>query len=454
MGFNNFRLNVVWRVLALLGNIALLVWGYLQTDWQMTLLVSAVLLVLQTIELVHYLETTNRHFTAFLDSITARDYSIHYNLAHKGKSFAALGRAFNQITNAMQQLNSERAAQHQLLEALIEHISIALLCIDASGKITLMNQSAKRLFNVPYIHHAFALGKVDSQLPTFVKEATPGESQLINLVLGGQPQPLSMFTTKFELLGNTYSLVSFQNIRDELESRELDSWQKLIKVLTHEIMNSVTPIVSLSTVIKQALVNDKDKLSIAALSSEEAMDLVRSLLAIETRGKGLVSFVQSYNNLANVPKPYITDVPVAALLERIKQLLQHDMERASIALLTRCEPAHLALRADTQQVEQILINLVKNAREAIGGRANGRITITAATTRNNEVKISVSDNGEGIAANKLQDIFIPFYTSKKDGSGIGLSISRQLMLANKGHISVSSQEGIGTEFTLVFRQAT
>lgn len=454
MGLNSFRLNIVLRVAALLGNIALLVWGYLQTDWQMTLLVSALLLVLQTVELVYYLETTNRHFTAFLDSITARDFSIRYNLGSKGNSFDALGKAFNQITQALRQLNSERAAQHQLLEGLIEHISIALLCIDETGRITLMNQAAKRLFNHPYIHHAFALGKVDPQLPALVKEATPGENQLIDLVLGGQPQPLSMFTTKFELLGLTYSLVSFQSIRDELESRELASWQKLIKVLTHEIMNSVTPIVSLSTVIKQALVNDSGQFSVASLSCEETTDLVRSLLAMETRGKGLVRFVQSYNNLANVPKPYFTDVPVAALLERIKQLLQHDMERASIALQTKCEPANMGLLADTQQVEQILINLVKNAREAIGNRANGRITIAATTNPGNEVKITVSDNGEGIAANKLQDIFIPFYTSKKEGTGIGLSISRQLMLANKGHISVSSQEGIGTELTLVFRQAT
>jgi two-component system, NtrC family, nitrogen regulation sensor histidine kinase NtrY len=454
MGFNNFRLNVVLRVLAVLGNVAVLVWGYVQTDWQMTLLVCASALVLQVVELIHYLEMTNRQFTAFLDSITAHDFSPRYHLSRKGKSFNALGKAFNQITLAMQQLNSERAAQHQLLEALIEHISIALLCIDENGKLTLMNQSAKRLFNFPYIHHAFALNKVDEQLPTLVQEAVPGESQLICLNLGGQAQPLSMFTTKFALLDSTYSLVSFQNIRDELESRELDSWQKLIKVLTHEIMNSVTPIVSLSTVIKEALVDGKGQLSMAKLSAEETLDLVRSLLAIETRGKGLVRFVQSYNNLANIPKPYLTNVPVAALLERVRLLVLPELEAAAISLQIGCEPANLCLHADTQQVEQVLINLVKNAREAIGNQAKGHIAIAASTHQNREVRIIVSDNGEGIAPDKLHDIFIPFYTSKKTGSGIGLSISRQLMLANKGQIAVSSQVGIGTAVTLTFRQAS
>ncbi|MDY6984206.1 MAG: ATP-binding protein [Pseudomonadota bacterium] len=453
MESNNFRLHVVLRVAALLANIAFLVWSMLNTVWQVTPLVSTVVLLLQTSELVYFVESANRHFTAFLDAIAVRDFSQRYSLAGKGRSFESLGRAFNQITQLLQQLNTERAAQHQLLEALIEHVGIALLCIDDNGKITLMNRSAQRLFNVPYIHHAFALAKVDSQLPALVKDAPPGESQLVNLNLGGDPQPLSMFTTKFELLGVTYSLVSLQNIRDELESRELDSWQKLIKVLTHEIMNSVTPIVSLSTVIKQALVGADGQFSTAALSDDERMDLVRSLVAIETRGKGLVSFVQSYNNLANVPKPYFTDVPVAALLERVSALLQPDMERAGIELHTRCEPPHLGIRADTQQVEQILINLLKNAREAIDGRANGRIAIDAMPWRESEVKIVVSDNGAGISADKLQDVFIPFYTSKKEGSGIGLSISRQLMLANRGHISVNSREAQGTEFTLVFRQA-
>jgi two-component system nitrogen regulation sensor histidine kinase NtrY len=452
MGSNNFRLHVVLRIVALLAIMALFVWSVVNTGWQVTPIACAVLFVLQVLELVYFVEGANRHFTAFLDAIAVRDFSQRYNLSGKGNSFEALGRAFNQITQVLQQLNTERAAQHQLLEALVEHVGVAVLCIDDTGRITLMNRAAQRLFNAPYIHNASALAKVDSRLPALVKEAVPGESQLIELVLGGQPQPLSMFTTKFELLGVTYSLVSLQDIRDELESRELDSWQKLIKVLTHEIMNSVTPIVSLSTVIKQALVDSDGKFSTTPLSEDERMDLVRSLVAIEARGQGLVSFVQSYNNLAQVPRPYITTVPVAALLERVGALLQHDMERAGIAVHTRCDPPQLGIRADVQQVEQILINLLKNAREAINGRADGRIAIDARPWREGEVKIVVSDNGDGIAPDKLQDVFVPFYTSKKDGSGIGLSISRQLMLANKGHISVASREALGSEFTLVFRQ--
>lgn len=452
MGFNSFRVNVVLRVLLLLGNLFVLAWGYLHTDWQITLVFCSTLLLLQLVDIVHYVEMSNRQFASFLSAISERDFSTRYNLKGKGETFTALGIAFNQITTAFGELNSERAAKHQLLEALIEHISTALLCIDESGKIILMNQSAKKLFDFPYIHHAFALRKVDAQLPDLLASAQPGTNQLIKLKLSGELLPLSMFTTKFDLLGNSYSLISFQNIRDELESRELDSWQKLIKVLTHEIMNSVTPIVSLSSVIKQALVDDSGQIKSTSLTPVENQDLVRSLLAIEACGKGLVRFVQSYNNLANPPKPYFTEVALAPLLERISLLMLPELEANGISLQTRCVPDTLTLQADAQQLEQILINLIKNAREAIPIQERSRIYITALINQNRAIQISVRDTGSGIEQDKLQDIFIPFYTSKKTGSGIGLSISRQLVLANKGQISVTSNPGVGSEFILSFRQ--
>lgn len=453
MGFDNFRINVVLRVLALLGNVFVLIWGVLNTSWQVTPIVCLVVLVMQVVELVHFVEMANRQFTSFLHSISAADFSTRFTAKGKGETFETLASAYNVITAEFTRLNTERAAKHQLLEALIEHISTALLCIDEQGRIILMNQSAKDLFNFPYIQNAHALGKVDAELPRLVAGAKAGENRLIRLTLGGEPIPLSMFTTKFYLLDNTYSLVSFQNIRDELEMRELDSWQKLIRVLTHEIMNSVTPIVSLTDVIKQMLLNAEGSITPASLSEGEASDLHRCLLAIENRGKGLMRFVQSYNNLANPPRPVFTNIDLSALLERVSLLMLPELEKSGISLQTRCVPPKLALYADPQQIEQVLINLVKNAREALEGQADGRIRISAIRHPAKGIQISVSDNGPGIEKEKLQDIFIPFYTSKKSGSGIGLSISRQLMLANKGLISVNSQPGAGSEFTLTFRNA-
>ena len=254
-----------------------------------------------------------------------------------------------------------------MLEALIEHISVALLCIDENGRIILMNQSAKDLFNFPYIQNSHALSKVNNDLPSLIAAAKPGTSELIRLPLGNEILPLSMFTTQFELLGNNYTLVSFQNIRDELEMRELDSWQKLIRVLTHEIMNSVTPVVSLTAVIKQVLVDDSGRISPANLSPNEADDLLRSLVAIENRGKGLMRFVQSYKNLTNPPLPSLSHVGLYILMERMTLLLLPELEQAGISLQTRCIPDNLSIHADPQQIEQVLINLVKNAREAMAG---------------------------------------------------------------------------------------
>jgi nitrogen fixation/metabolism regulation signal transduction histidine kinase len=451
MGFDNFRINVVLRVLVLLGTAFVMLWGLLNTDWQVTPFVCAALLVLLVLEFIHYVELGNRQFANFLSSVSEHDFSTRISAAGKGKSFAQLASAYNLLTEEFRRLNSERAAKHQLLEALIEHVSIALLCIDENGKIILMNQGAKNLFNFPYIHNASALRKVDRKLPDLLASARAGENQLIRLRLGGEELPLSMFTTRFDLVDSTYTLVSFQNIRDELERREIDSWQKLIKVLTHEIMNSVTPIVALTTVIKQALVDDTGEINLAPLTVTERADLARSLVAIEARGKGLVRFVQSYTNLANPPPPFFTDVSVYALLERVSLLMGPELDAAGISLLTHCEPHSLSLRVDAQQIEQVLINLVKNAREALANRQDGRIRISCALNPVRGVQIVVSDNGPGIEAEQLQDIFIPFYTTRKEGSGIGLSISRQITIANQGQLQVTSAVGSGTEFTLTFR---
>lgn len=454
MGFDNFRVNIVIRILILLGNIFILTWGLLNTQWQVTPFVCLVILLLQVAELIHFVERTNRQFTNFLHAISEHDFSTHFTAKGKGESFETLAGAYNQITAEFTRLNSERAAKHQLLEALVEHVSIALLCIDEDSNIILMNQAAKKLFSFPYIHTTYSLGKVDPQLPLLLGKASAGENQLIKLQLEGEQVPLSMFTTRFLLLDDTYTLASFQNIRDELEIRELDSWQKLIQVLTHEIMNSVTPIVSLAEVIKQMLMNQEGEINPAQLSKSETQDLLRSLIAIESRGKGLIHFVESYKNLANPPAPVFSSITVSSLFQRVTSLMLPQLETTDIALQTSCVPSSLVFNADQQQIEQVLINLIKNATEAMAGQSDGRIHLNALKHPSRGIQISVRDNGPGIPAELQQDIFIPFYSSKKNGTGIGLSISRQILLANKGLISVNSQEGKGSEFILTFRNAT
>lgn len=451
MGFENFRLQVVLRVLALLGNGFVLLWGWLNTDWQVTLAVSAVVLLLQAVELVYCVERSNRMLTSFLNSVAERDFSTRFSGGGQGEGFESMAAAYNRIMEEMAFLNSEREARNHLLSALVEHVSVALLCLDASQHIVLMNEAAKRLFGCPYLQNAHALGRVNAELPELVAQARDGESGLVTLELGGRRRPLSMFTTRFQLQDEDYLLASFQDIGSELETQEVESWQQLIRVLTHEIMNSMTPIVSLSSVVHKALVSESNELRAQLPDNQQRDDLVRSLNAITQRSRGLMHFVQSYKSLASPPVPSFSDIRVAGLLDRVVTLLRADLEAQGISTALRCQPEHLLLQADQQQLEQVLINLLKNACEAIAGRENGHIVLAAdRNTGGDRVRITVEDNGCGIAAEHLQDIFVPFYTSKKGGTGVGLSICRQLMLANRGTISCSSTPGTGTVFTLSF----
>lgn len=453
MGFDNFRVNVTLRILLLLGLMFVLLWGLLNTGWQATPLVCLVLLLLLAVELVHYVETTNRQFSSFLDAIREHDFATHTALGGKGRSFEELATACTLITTEFQRLNSERELRQQLLAALVEHIRLALLCIDEQGELVFVNQAARDLFRSPHLHYTASLARVTPELPALLAAARDGERQLVNLRIGGELLPLSMATTRFHFMDKQYLLVSLQDIRIELERSEVDSWQKLIRVLTHEIMNSVTPIVSLTDVIRGTLLDDQAALRLSDLSDDERLDLVRSLQAIETRGKGLVRFVQTYNSLANPPAPAISSVQLAPLLEHLALLLKPALDHHGIALDLRCEPRSLGVLADPQQLEQVLINLVKNAREALAGRSDGLIRVHCGLHAERGVQIIVGDNGPGLDAQQLQLIFIPFYSTRKDGSGIGLSVSRQLVMANQGQLLVSTEPGKGCEFSVCLRPA-
>jgi signal transduction histidine kinase len=294
--------------------------------------------------------------------------------------------------------------------------------------------------------------KIDRQLPDLIASLADGERALVSVKVAGEPLQLALYATEFHLLGQRYKLISFQNIRDELEQREIDYSQKLISVLTHEIMNSVTPIISLTKLIQDRLVDDATgQLSSTELTAEERQDLKRSLASIHSRGAGLLRFVQAYGALTNLPKPRFEDVDVAGLLERVATLLGPELAAGAIVLEPEGEGPGLTVRADPQQIEQVLINLVKNAAEALDGRDHGRVTLRSRRDGQGKVLIEVADNGPGIAAANLGDIFVPFYTTKRSGTGVGLSVSRQIMFLNKGLIGVRSEPGHGSVFTLKFR---
>jgi nitrogen fixation/metabolism regulation signal transduction histidine kinase len=452
MRFESFRLNVAARALLLFGLIALTAWSATATSWQVTPIACGLLALLLMVELVRYVESVNREFAEFLAFVAHDDFAASPALQRKGRVFRELESAYRLLAGKFRSLNLRRAANHQYLEALVEHVSVALICLDGKGAVTLMNREAKALFKTPHLASLKSFGRIDPQLPAAIEELADGGRALISVRNAEETLQLALFATEFELLGERYKLISFQNIRDELEQREIDYSQKLIKVLTHEIMNSVTPIISLTKLIRDRMVDENTgALAVQNLSSDEQHDLARGLNSIHSRGSGLLKFVQAYSVLTNLPRPSFAEVDIAMLLDRVHALMAPALEAEHVELQVQSTGANLLVRADPQQIEQVLINLLRNAAEALTGREGGRVILRAARDDHGKVLVQVVDNGAGIEAAHLDDIFLPFFTTKRSGSGVGLSVSRQIMALNKGMLTVKTALGAGSEFTLRFR---
>jgi two-component system, NtrC family, nitrogen regulation sensor histidine kinase NtrY len=452
MGFKTFRAAVVQRLLLFSGFVFVAIWGFVETEWQVTPLLAAALAVLVLIETIRYVESVNRELAGFLEFVAHDDFSSAVATGKTGAVFKKLEAAYRVLADKYRHLNRRRELNHLYLEALVEHVSIAMLCLDDRNRVTLMNREAKRLFRTPLLGSLAALERIDPRLPTQLESLADGDHTLIQLRIAGEPVQLASYVTEFQLLDERHRLISFQNIRDELEQREIDYSQKLIKVLTHEIMNSVTPIISLTKLIADRLVDEKSgELAVQGLAGEERRDLARGLTSIHSRGSGLLKFVQAYSALTNLPRPSFVEVDVTALLDRVQTLLAPALEAEGVSLQVQAVGGDLAVRADPQQIEQVLINLVKNACEALAESHEGRVVLRGARDDQGKVLIQVTDNGPGIDSAHLDDIFLPFFTTKRNGSGVGLSVSRQIMALNKGLLTVKTAPGGGSEFTLRFR---
>jgi signal transduction histidine kinase len=277
-----------------------------------------------------------------------------------------------------------------------------------------------------------------------------GDKILIKIFTEDELKQLSIYATQFRMRGEEYVLVAFQDIHAELEEKEIESWQKLIRVLTHEIMNSITPISSLASTISEMLIDtSNDTPRLHNLDEEEIANVENAIHTIQKRSNGLLNFVDIYRNLTRIPQPNFRYFRIGEAFDRAEQLLKQKMDELNIDCQCLVYPDDLMLTADPDLIDQVIINLLLNSLDAVRNSENPRI-ILKAYHDNHKTIIEVSDNGAGIKQDIIEKIFMPFFTSKKDGSGIGLSLSRQIMHLHKGSISVRSKPGEGAVFTLIF----
>ncbi len=441
----NFYLNILVRTFLLAASA--LAMGWLFFGIRLYVLGGVLLLVFiaQTFETINYLNRTNRKIAFFFDAVRNDDSTLYFPVNTGNNSLDDLNESLNKLNELIKTIKFDLQEQEQYFKIILEQVSIGVITINESGNIFLSNSAARNLLNREQLTHINQLSQVDKNLFAAFKELQPGDHKLVSFNLSSGAVQLSMKSTAFKTADENFQLVAIQDIKNEMETKELESWIKLIRVLTHEIMNTIAPITSLSQTISGYFKNLDGKIP----DEKTISNTVKGLGIINERGNGLISFVENYRQLTRLPQPDKKKIALKQFFESTVTLLQVDPKNKEKQIEWSCIPADLEIVADEKQIAQVLINLLKNANEALKNQLNGKISIKAEINKNGRPQISVSDNGAGIPGDLLDKIFVPFFSTKENGSGIGLSLSRQIMQMHGGTLKVESLPQ-KTSFTIVF----
>ncbi len=441
----SFRINIALRILFLIALVLLLAYNVAYTTFYISMGILLFASGLTFWNLIRYVDRSNRDLSNFLQGLKFGDYTAVYSGRGKGSSFTELYKSFADVNKKFQDLTEEKEINHLYLQTIVESVNIGLLCLGEDGEVFLMNKALKELLQKPFLHHARVLEQQQPVLYRLIEEMESGDKEVVKISVQDQLLQLSVQVTEFKILDKKYKLISLQNIQRELEEQELQAWQKLIRILTHEIMNSVAPIVSLTSSMKDLFEVDR-----TALSNSELQDIREAIGAIQRRSAGLLKFTETYRNLTRIPTPKFSSVEVQSLIKNIATLFRLDLEKQNIDFELDLPLQTLTFQADPDLMEQVLINFLKNAIDAVAQNPSPKIVLRAFRNVNQKVILQILDNGVGIEVDKIDKIFVPFFTTKETGTGIGLSLSRQIIRQHKGNIVVQSKVGEGTVFTLTF----
>jgi two-component system nitrogen regulation sensor histidine kinase NtrY len=447
MSLKKYEWRILLRVFLLFATLSgasfLLVKG-----WYVYLLLAAPVIIYQVFEFYRFHYKAHAELEQFVESVHYRDFSRYFDVKHAPADIQPLRKGFNEINTTFKVISKEKETQYQYLQKILELVDTGILSYEEkTGTVVWMNESLKNMLQVPYLKTIHSLSKRDDQLYKEIITLKPGENKIATAHPEKTSFKILLSATAFQTEGKVYKLVAFQNVNEALDETEAKAWQKLLSVLTHEIMNSVAPISSLADTLKNRL-----QQSVAVLSNDSGSvdDLEIGIETIKRRSEGLLKFAETYRNLNKITTLNLRKVYVRDIFENLLQLMQPTLEQKNIELETILKDTDLFLEADVNLLEQVLINLVVNAIEAVKDKTDPRVVLTAYTSSNRKTVIKVADNGNGMPAELLDKIFIPFFSTKKSGSGIGLSLCKQIMMLHKGNIQVQSVEGEGTAFLLQF----
>jgi len=409
------------------------------------------LIIFQVYMLVNQVNKTNVDLEKFFSSVQDHDSSVRFSDNTKNNSFRKLHDRMNYLNTIIQNAKIENERTSHFLQSIVDHVDVGLLSFDKNGKIEICNRAVKRYLNVQQLRQLSSLKTKNDEIYQIINIIKSGQEILYKMKIDNAFQSILVKATELKFESNAIKLVSFQDITNELDKKELDSWQRLIRVLTHEIINSISPITSLATVISGYFKNKNNENPVLPekINHQIISKTLSGLNTIEETGKGLLDFVNKYRSLTLLPKPNLCKFTVNSLFLRCKLLMESNISD-NIKIISSVYPEEISILADYAQVEQILINLIKNSIEALKNKKHGTIQLKA-FYGDGGILIQIEDDGIGISNDIIEDIFVPFYTTKENGSGIGLSLSKQIMQNHNGIISVSSDQNIGAKFILKFQ---
>jgi len=452
MILQRFYVQVVFRVILLSATALIFSWSWTNLHHLFTFITIGILFFIQVVLLIFFINRINRDLSRFLVSLKSGDLTTSFTTPAKKSIHEGLQKIVHEILQNIEKVKIEKESHYQYLQQVIEHVDVGLLSFDSKGKIDLINRAFLTMLKAPHIRYTRNLNAIHPEFEKTLSTIQSGQHRMMVVPVEENILHLVLRAKEFKLQNKNIKLVSVQNIQAELDEKELTSWQKLIRVLTHEIMNSVSPISSLATTLTRIFRKNSRTVEVTELSRNQVDDTARGLEIIGTRSKGLLEFVKQYRKINLLPKPVFERVPVLKILSHIQMMYTEDLIKKRISFQSKVFPEDLCLHADEQMIEQVLINLMNNAMFAIEETEKPFIKLKAFMNRDHQPILQITDNGSGIAEEIQESIFVPFFTTRKDGSGIGLSLARQIMHLHGGTITVQSSPEKETTFNLLFKQ--
>ncbi|MBE7176451.1 MAG: GHKL domain-containing protein [Mucilaginibacter polytrichastri] len=446
MTFKSSNWSLIWRVLILFVVLCAAAFTLLKERYEL-FIAAAVMAFFGVMNLIRFQKKTQDELAQFVEAVHYRDFSRYFSLRNAPDDIKSMRKGFNEINTTFRVISREKETQYHYLKMILELVDTGILSFDTNtGEVSWLNESFKKITGIPYLKTIEALEKRDPGLHTAIMNLQNGQQRVVTIQKEQQSTQLLLNSSTLLVDGAPNKLVSIQNVNEALDETESKAWQKLLSVLTHEIMNSIAPISSLADTLKNRLKHAAEN----DLAQDDIEDLELGMDTIKRRSDGLLKFAETYRSLNKIKNLNVKELFVRDIFERLNLLMLPSLKGKNIELNIVLRDPSIKINADENLVEQVLINLLVNAIEAIKSVSEPTITLSAEFHSNNKTYLHISDNGGGIAPELLDKIFIPFFSTRKTGSGIGLSLCKQIMLLHNGNIQVKSVVDGGTVFSLIF----